>query len=637
MQRSRRAVLGVSAHFHDASAALVVDGEIVAAAAEERFTRLKHDSNFPRLAIEFCLQQGGLAARQLDAVVFYEDPSLKFTRVVASTLAGFPRSRSPFVSAMKDWLTSKLWLRDQISRELDIHPRKIRFVRHHDSHMAQAFLASPFDEAAILTMDAVGEWTSTAIGHGDRRAPDPVRALDQVDYPHSLGLAYAAFTAFLGFRPNDAEASTMALAAFGRPRYAAELRRIIRAAGDGLYQVDSRFFSFLSSDFRLFTPEFVRIFGPPRDFRSELPFDCLEDAPEPLPAGVPAQRFADLAASVQLVLEEVALALAERAWRRTGSSRLCIAGGVALNAVANSKVIERSPFQEVFIPPDPGDGGAALGAALLEYSRRWGDLRPLAVTPRLGKSFHEDSPAPLLREIDPADWAPFVAQGCALCHQEDLETVAFDSSDELIDVVTGELLAGSIVGWVQGRFELGPRALGNRSIFVDPRNIPAVKRLSSRVKQRARFRPYALSIREEDVPLCFDFSGGIPHCARWMQMVKRVRTEAAPLVRGAMHCDGTTRLQVCAAQDNPRFHHLLSAFGERRGLGALLNTSFNEAGYPMVASPAEALLMFARTEMDVLVVDNFMVTRHAHENTRIRRPAGGQLAVGALGCGGVNP
>lgn len=611
LSRSGPTVLGISAYFHDSSAALVTGGELVAA-AEERFTRMKHDSNFPHYAIQFCLEQAGIEAQDLDAVVFYEEPHLKFTRVLSSTIAGFPRSRPYFVSAVKQWLGGKLWTHNEISAALDVHPDKVRFVPHHESHVVQAFGASPFEEAAVLTMDAVGEWTCTAISRASRQNGITVETLESVPYPHSLGLVYAAFSAFLGFRPNDGEASTMALAAFGQPRYEAEVRKILRIEPDGTYTIQDRLFNFLSSDTELFTEEFIRIFGQPRDYRKPLPFDSLDDHFGSRQATADDQRFADIAASVQRVLEEAVLALADRAYRLTGLDKLCLAGGVALNAVANTRVLEQSRFREVFIPSDPGDGGAAAGAALAEYYRQsQGNSRRVSWTPFVGKSFDSDGESlrTIIEEVDPEDWSEYLMEGCSGITREELEWQELGSFDEVAETVADELAAGRIVGWVQGRFEIGPRALGNRSLLVDPQNLDAVRRLSAKVKSRAAFRPYALSIREEDVAQVFDFDGPIPNCARWMQMVKRARPEVESKVRGALHCDKTSRLQVCSAADNPRFHRLLTAFGARRGLGALLNTSFNDSGYPIVSSPSEALLMFARTDMDTLVAHQLVIRK----------------------------
>lgn len=634
--KSPRKVLGISAYYHDASAALVVGGEVVAAAAEERFTRLKHDSNFPRFAIDFCLNEAELAPEELDRIVFYEDPYLKFTRVVASTLAGFPFSRIFFVRAMKEWLRSKLWLQYEISSELGIHPKTICFAKHHNSHLAQAFLTSPFEESAILTMDAVGEWICTSIGCGRRDKRDAVSPIESIPYPHSLGLAYAAFTAFLGLRPNDSEASTMALAAYGEPAYIDQVRQVINLEEDGTYRLNHRLFNFLSEDLRLFTPEFVALFGEPRDHRLAFPFDSLDDHFSDTEVTGDDRRFADIAASLQRVLEEAVLGLARRAFRLTGSKRLCIAGGVALNAVANSRVIEESGFEDVFIPPDPGDGGGAVGAALLEYYRLSAERPPVRIFPWLGQAHPAGSVESVLLHSAAEGWQEYRMDGCAGLEQGAVFSESFDTFEELADRVAQELESGRIVGWFQGRFELGPRALGNRSILADPANISCIRRLSQRVKSRAKFRPYALSIREEDAARVFEFNNTIPRCARWMQMVKPIHPEAEPMVRGAIHIDGTTRLQVCSAEDNPRFHLLLSAFAARRGLGALLNTSFNESGYPIVASPMEALLMFARTDMDILVVNRLMVRRIGNESQRGMDSVATEVALGVRQCAEIN-
>jgi carbamoyltransferase len=612
-------VLGISAFYHDAAAALVADGEVVATAAEERFTRQKHDANFPHRAIAFCLEQAGVTAQDLDAVVFYEDPHAKFSRVLTATLAGFPASRRPFTAATRQWLGKKLWVKDAVSAALDIPPSKVHFLPHHLSHAAGAFLGAPFAEAAILTLDAVGEWDCTALAVGSSEPAPAVRVLETIPYPHSLGLVYSAFTAFLGFRPNAGECSTMALAAFGRPTYADAVREVLRPAPDGTYRVDDRFFNFLSSDGALFARPFLDRFGPRRSFKAPLSFDALPSTgAEASPATADERRYADIAASVQLVLEEAILGLARRLHQLTGARHLCLAGGVALNAVANRRLLQESPFADVFIPPDPGDGGGALGAALYHAQCLQGAPRRRVLTPFLGMACDSAADVRMLREIDPAAWAPYLQPGVKGIGQAQLTHREYGDFDDLVAEVVRDLTAGRIVGWVQGRFEAGPRALGNRSLLVDPSNLTAVRRLARKVKSRAAFRPYALSVAEEDAGRLFDFGGRVPWPARWMQMVARVRGEEADRVRGALHADGTIRPQVCAAADNPRFHRLLRAFGQSRGLAALLNTSFNESGYPMVASPAEALLVFARTEMDTLVFEDCLVRKNFHETPLLR-------------------
>jgi carbamoyltransferase len=401
----------------------------------------------------------------------------------------------------------------------------------------------------------------------------------------------------------------MALAAFGQPRFADQVREVLHVMEDGRYSVNVGFFNFLSADANMFTPAFAEKFGSPRDFKKELPFDSISDEYSGR-VTCEDQRYADLAASLQVVLEDALLGLARRAKRLTESKNLCFAGGVALNAVANTRLIAESGFEDLFIPTDPGDGGASAGAALLEYRRLCDTPGPrFAASPFLGDEYPDEPLLNLAERLSPADWTPYLLEGCATGEDCTLRWTRFDSLEELAAEAASYLWAGRILGWIQGRFEFGPRALGNRSILVHPGRVDAVRRLSEKVKNRAQFRPYALAIREEDVLDVFDLPAHIPRAARWMQMVKRVRSEVEHLVRGAIHCNRTTRLQICSADDNPAFHCLLTAFREKYGIGALLNTSFNEPSYPIVSSPTEGMLTFARSEMDVLVAGQVMVTK----------------------------
>lgn len=596
-------VLGISAEYHDSSAALVQDGQVTAAAAEERFTRLKHDASLPRFAIEFCLDQAGIRAEDLDAVVLYEDPAVKFTRVLASTLAEYPRSVREFAGSMRSWLGSRLWVGNRISSLMRLDPKRIEFVPHHQSHAAQAFLTSGFDEAAILTVDAVGEWTSTAIGRG--RRGEGITLIEEIPYPHSIGLVYAAFTAFLGFRPNDAECSTMALAAFGVPRYVDKIRQVLRPQDDGTYEVDLAAFRFLASDDRLFAPRFVELFGPPRDPRRPLPFRARGPKTGAGTNGPSTEdsRYADVAASVQLVLEEILLGLAARARRLTGCPRLCLAGGVAMNAVAIGRLINESSFEEIFIPPDPGDGGAAMGAAL---SRNGVGQTADAVGVYLGRAYDVQAAVAMLPHLDIARHRHQLAEHCRPYGGLAIRDIGDEGA--LVGEVADDLAKGRIVGWFRDRFELGPRALGNRSLLVDPGNADAAERLSRAVKGRAAFRPYALTVTDADAARIFGWTT-IPAAARRMQMVAPVRPDAAEGLRAALHIDLTTRPQICREADNPTFYRLLKAVGAQRGTAAVLNTSFNDSGSPMVASPLDALLVFLRTDVDTLVLENTLIRK----------------------------
>jgi carbamoyltransferase len=593
-------ILGLSADFHDSSASLVSEGKVVCAAAEERFTRIKHDASFPSYAAQFCVEQAGIGFDQIDQVIFYEEPWLKFTRVLTDVLSRFPRSLSNFNRAGRGWLTQKLWIHNKISRALDLHPDVVTFVSHHESHAAQAFYPSGFEESAVVTADAVGEWACGCIARASLSGG--IKVLETYDYPNSIGLVYAAFTAFLGFKPNDGECSTMALAAFGVPRYADKVRKVIQQASDGTYEVDTSFFDFLSESSRLYRPSFTALFGEPRRPDAALPFSAVGRS-----ACISAddQRYADIASSVQLVLEETMLGLAARARMLTGLDCLCLAGGVAMNAVAVNRLVRERLFTRLFVPPDPGDGGAASGAALLASGRASAPSVPS--TPYLGKAYdgHRVLDILDLLTVETHHQLP----GCRpwsgrLTHE------LFVDEAVLVDAVAEELAGGKLVGWVQGRFEQGPRALGNRSILADPCNAEAAGRLSRSVKQRAAFRPYALSVAIEDAPrllpdIDVDEQSRIP---RWMQSVHRVADAHKDTVQQALHVDLTTRPQVCSASDNPLFHRLLCAFGARRSLAVLLNTSFNESGYPIVSSPTDALLTFLHTDIDILVI-GFAVIR----------------------------
>ena len=583
-------VLGLSSNYHDASSALVIDGSVVAAAAEERFTLQKHDPSFPYLSSMYCLELAGIKPDDLDYVAYYETPEVKFTRTLASVFQNFPRTRKVFIKAMHEAITSGFWIKNEISKKFDIHPKKIVYVPHHYSHAAHAFLSSPFQNAAILTVDAAGEWMCSGIFHGVAQDSNKsIEPLDMVPYPHSLGLVYSAFTAFLGFKANDGECSTMALAAFGKPKYAEQVRKIILIRSDGDYEIDASYFDFNQLSGVPVTKKFKKIFGEPRIYGESLSFDCLSDKEGSITGAE--QHYADIAASIQLVLEEALLALAKRAKEKTNQANLCFSGGVALNCVANRKLVESKIFESIFIPPDPGDGGGAMGAALFTSFLANEKKQPTAVSPYLGQEFQNDDLLALLGS-----------------YAHDFKVSQYEDEAKLIEHTVNLLTSEKIVGWVQGRFENGPRALGSRSILSSPNNIASARRLSAKIKNRAAFRPYACSVTDSAAKRFFGFTE-IPHLARWMQMSAMVQPEYRSQLRATMHIDGTTRPQICFREDNPRFFRLLEAFGRRSGIDALLNTSFNLAGFPIVASPVDALTMFVRTDLDAIVVGNVVVEK----------------------------
>jgi carbamoyltransferase len=605
-------VLGVSYGYHDASDSLIVDGRVVAASAEERFTRQKHDSNFPAFAIQYCLEQGGgLRAGDVDQVVFHEDPHAKFARVLTTALAPFPRSRLEFVNSTKSWMGKKLWALNTVSSRLDVPADRISYLSHHFSHAVQAFMGSGFDESAILVVDAVGDWASTALFRGRWQDGRPVvERIFEIPFPNSLGLVYSAFTAFLGFNPNDSECSTMALAAFGRPVYVDAVRAIVAELEDGTYRVDQGYFNFANFYTGVVTGRFTRLFGEPRAYAQKLPFRSFGGNGN---GAGDLQRFADAAYAVQTVVEERLLALARRLHRDAPSENLCFAGGVSLNCVANRRLLVEGPFTNVYIPPDPGDGGTAVGTALYyDALNEHIDHRAARYDPYLGAQYDETDDIRMFEHVKPEHVGRYLKRGLAPLPGMRFRHQTFANADDLVDEVAARLMRGGIVGWFQGRAEIGPRALGNRSILIRPDDTALALRLSRDVKDRALFRPYAFSIAEEDAPAVLDVAPEHVRFFRWMQYAAPVRSTHWDKVAAALHVDHTTRPQVCGAAQNPRFHRLLTAFGARFGLAALLNTSFNPSGYPIVSTPVEALTMFARTGMDALALGNTLVWKDAN-------------------------
>lgn len=578
-------ILGLSFGFHDASAALLVGGRLVGAAAEERFTLTKHDANFPREAIDFCLRQAGLRADEIDLVCFYEEPETKLSRVLAASLQNFPFSLKNFFRVLQESGRKGLSTRAQIGKYLDLSTSRILTIPHHLSHAGAAFYSSPFSEAAVLTVDGVGEWTSTALFRGSRGKAVELEPLESVSYPNSLGLFYSAFTSYLGFPANHGECSTMALAAFGKPSFQEAVGKVLLKGEAGRFSLEPSYFDFTQSASHPVTKKFRALFGEPRDPSADLPFDCLG-------AARAASPHADLAASVQQALEERLLALAARAKELTGAKNLCLGGGVALNCVAVQKLIESKLFEEIFVPLDPGDGGAAIGAAMVASRREGFSL--------------QDFPGPYLGE---ETFAPGVVEFLnGRSGLPKVNSVAL-AEDELYRQTAALLAQGKVVGWFQGRFEFGPRALGNRSLLCGPDKLEAVERLRAGIKSRARFRPFALSVAAEDAGQLFApvWVKSLP--CRYMQSTAPVLPAMQAKVRGALHIDGSTRPQICGAKENPRFHGLLAAYGKETGLGALLNTSFNGDGLPLVSTVEEALLFFSSTDLDALVIHDQLLVK----------------------------
>ncbi|PYS31125.1 MAG: carbamoyl transferase [Acidobacteria bacterium] len=575
-------ILGISAHYHDSAAALVIDSVPVCAVQEERLSRRKNDAAFPLLAIDWCLEHGGVKPEELDAVVF--------ERILTCALRSFPHSWRAFPRAMRNLLGEKIWVRGIISSHLGVPARKILFTEHHQSHAAAAFLTSPSRRAAILTADGVGEWATLTIGHGERR-PDgsaAITLLREIRFPHSLGMLYSTFTAYLGFAVNEDEYKVMGLAAYGRPTMVDHVRKLIHRTPDGAFALDLDYFEYQTTAERSFSSRFVDLFGPPRD--SSEPID-LET-----PRG---QRFADCACSVQRVLEDTLVEMARSLQRETGMADLCIGGGVALNGVANARILAESGFERVFVPAAPGDAGCALGAAL--YADR----------------IHFRNPD---REVpDHPFWGPPVdGTGLAKVAHEDSQLVEELDEYSLIERIADDLAAGRIVGWMDGASEFGPRALGHRSILAAPHKAEMRDRLNRDIKYREQFRPFAPVVPIEAASRYFALPPGGLRLARFMSGVFPVRPEWRARLAAIMHVDGTARVQALESEMSPKLYALLEAYGRRTGIPVLLNTSFNLAGEPIVNRAIEGYSTFRRSGIDILVAGRTLVLKRASSMARFK-------------------
>ncbi len=589
-------ILGISCFYHDSAAALLHDGMLVAAAQEERFSRRKHDYGFPARAIEFCLRQAQITADDLDYVVFYEKPLPKFERILLSSLSTFPRSWKVFREAMIAWLNEKLWVKGLLMDKLSVDSSKVLFVEHHLSHAASALFASPFEEAAVLTIDGVGEWTTTALGRGVASWQDGGRnridLTSEMRFPHSLGLLYSAFTAWLGFRVNNGEYKVMGMAPYGRPRYLDKLEKVITVDDDGSFRLNMDYFSYHYSPETTYNQRFVDLFGTPRVDESD--FFCETTGHDLTGREAEAQRnqyYADVAASVQRLTEETLLKMVNHLHRTTGLDHLVMAGGVALNSVANGRIMRETPFKQVYIQPAAGDDGGALGAALYVYHVLLGQPRRFVMEHAYyGESYSDDECRAFLQ----AQGVPF-------------EVV--EDENRLADIVSDAIVQGKVVGLFQGRFEWGPRALGNRSILADPRRAEMKQIVNTKIKFREPFRPFAPVILEERATEFFDLGaaeGQYP--LRFMLMVSPVHEDKQAEIAAVSHM-GTGRLQTVRREWNPRYYDIVAAFGQKTGTPVVLNTSFNLRGEPIVTTPANALHTFNASEIDMLVLEKYIVRK----------------------------
>lgn len=589
-------ILGISAFYHDSAAVLLCDGEIVAAAQEERFTRKKHDDGFPQRAIDFCLNYGGITAAELDYVAFYEKPFLKFERLLESYLASAPRGFASFVKAMPVWIKSKIWIKDQIKKSLSFSG-PILFPEHHESHAASAFYPSPFERAAFLTVDGVGEWTTASYGVGGQNR---IKLLADIRFPHSLGLLYSAFTYFTGFKVNSAEYKVMGLAPYGEPVYKALiLEKLIDLKPDGSFALNMEYFDYLAG-LTMTNRKFERLFGEaPR--RPESPLRQLD---------------LDLAASIQSVTEEVMLKIAAHVRSETAEENLCLAGGVALNCVANGKLARGGLFQNLWIQPAAGDAGGALGAALVVWHQYLGHPR------RPDRTQDSQKGSFLGPEYTDEEIQKFLSEN-GIKHQKLEERQLLDKTAEL-------LASGAVVGWFSGRMEFGPRALGARSILGDARSPDMQKKMNLKIKFRESFRPFAPAVLEEKCSEYFELSAPSPymllvanvtanHRKTFDDGVNRQGLEKLNALRSDIpavtHVDFSARIQTVSAKTNPRFHALLRRFDEKFGCPVLVNTSFNVRGEPIVCTPQDAYRCFSRTGMDYLVLGNCLLDAAAKDKT----------------------
>lgn len=560
-------ILGISCYYHDAAAVLLEDGRIMAAAEEERFSRRKHDSSFPQHAIRFCLEQGKINGGKLDYVVFYEKPFRKFQRILFSSLSTYPKSYQMFKEAMRIWLTQKIWIRQEIASFLGIEIKKILFSEHHLSHAASCFYPSDFKKAAILTIDGVGEWTTASYGVGE---DNKITILAELYFPDSLGLLYSTFTAFLGFEVNEGEWKVMGLAPYGKPRYVEDVLKTVHLHKDSSFSLDFSYYSFHYSDKKSFSNKFIDLFGSP------IP---------PKEAYQVTQRSADIAASIQLVTEQLLLGMVKHLRKKTNLDYLCLSGGVALNSVANYRILKEGGFKNVYIQPAAGDSGGALGAALYLYHHILGHKNRVTLsTAYLGKEYTQEQVETFLKK----------------------ENIHFTklSDKKLVEFTVDRLKKGKVIGWMQGRFEWGPRALGGRSILADARNPKMKELINSKVKFREAFRPFAPSIISDLAKLPFDLPNNLSaHLPlKFMLYVVPVNPAWRKKVPAITHIDNTARPQLVTATDNSLYYNLLASFYKETGIPLVVNTSFNLKGEPIVASPFDAYSTFIRSGIDVLVM-----------------------------------
>ena len=559
-------ILGLSAFYHDSAAAFLVDGQIKAAAAEERFTRKKHDNGFPLLASEYCLASSGKTVYDIDAIAFYDKPILKFERVLFTHFKYFPRSLKAFLTFMPKWVGQNLSVPIHIQSNLDVDC-PIYFVNHHESHAASAFYSSPFDEALVFVADGVGDWATTSWGVGKG---SQLSLKQEIRFPHSLGLLYSAITAYLGFQPNEGEGTVMGLAAYGEPSYGEEFEKLVQIFEDGSFRLDLSYFTYTHAT-TMYGAKLVDLLGPPRSPGTEL-----------------TQRHQDIAATLQELLEEILIKIVRNLVNKTKIRKLCLAGGTALNCVANGKLLENVDLDDVFIQPAAGDDGGALGAAQFVFHQllgndRTGSFKDCFLGPEYSNTYIQSRLKKLGSKLK---WVKL-------------------EDDDLIEKTAENIAKNSVIGWFQGRMEFGPRALGNRSILANPKSAEMKDVLNLKVKKRESFRPFAPAILGASREDYFDLPVPSPH----MLIASNIKSEKRAEVPSICHVDGSARVQTVEPEDNPRLYGILEHLKKLTGTPIVMNTSFNLRGEPVVCTPEDAIDCFLRSEMDALVLNNFWVEK----------------------------
>lgn len=585
-------ILGISCFYHDSAACLVRDGDILAAAQEERFTRKKHDFNFPANSISWCLKECGIVAGDLDAVVFYDKPFIKFERILETSFAYAPSGVSQFIQAVPLWLKQKLWIPEIIRQKLAGFEGKLLFTGHHESHAASAFYPSPFKEAAFLTLDGVGEWDTTSFGVGKN---NDIEILYTLKFPHSLGLLYSAFTYYAGFKVNSGEYKLMGLAPYGEPRYAnLILNELVDLKDDGSFKLNMKYFGFCNG-LKMINRSFEKLFSyPARKLETKI-----------------TQNYMDVAASIQKVTEDIILKVARHVHKITGQSNLCLAGGVALNCVGNGRILREGPFKDIWIQPSSGDAGGSLGAALLGWYKYFGKER--VVDARRDKqkcSF----------------LGPWYSDGYIESFLKK-EGIVYEklSEPDILEAVSDLIIQGNVIGWFQGRMEFGPRALGARSIIGDARNTEMQSRMNLKIKYRESFRPFAPTVLKEKAYEWFELNKESPYMllVAYVKEDKKVNLSNAKdraegfdklkikrsHIPAATHVDYSARVQTIKREDHPLYYDLINVFYKKTGCPVLINTSFNVRGEPLVLNPQDAFRCFMRTEMDYLVMGTFLLDK----------------------------